>query len=200
MPVTLLLRVRPCTMPCVTSSLKGSCTGQTPASCRALVMNLAYSKCRIACSMPPIYMSTGMRNAAAAPQSSCEFLESRNRRKYQLLSTNVSIVSVSRSKPVCNPLRLKVGCRLRGDGDEYGAFVTKALTAAVAADAADGLLRICSACCCCMCCIIRSSEMLGSRTGRSDASTSCGPLEELWMMGMGQPQYRCLEMSQSRRA
>jgi len=108
---------------------------------------------------------------------------------------------------VCFPLEtglqsfaLESWVQTRGDGEEYGAFVAEALTAAAAADAADGLLRSCSACCCCMCCIIRSSEILGNITGRSAESTSCGPLEAPWMTGMGQPQYRCLEMSQSLRA
>ena len=43
------------------------------------------------------------------------------------------------------------------------------------------------------------STSWGSTTGRSSSGTGTSPSSWQWMMGMGAPQYRCLEISQSRR-
>ncbi len=51
----------------------------------------------MACSIPPMYWSTGIqRRAAAGSKGRSSLKGSQNRRKYQLESTNVSMVSVSR--------------------------------------------------------------------------------------------------------
>ena len=60
-----------------------------------LVQKREYSRCRIACSMPPMYWSTGIQYFARSSTiafASCE----QWRRKYHEESTKVSIVSVSR--------------------------------------------------------------------------------------------------------
>src|SRR4051794_5675061 len=56
-----------------------------------------YSKCRIACSMPPIYWFTGIQAlAAAGVVGDASFQGSVKRAKYHDESTKVSMVSVSR--------------------------------------------------------------------------------------------------------
>ena len=68
-----------------------------PSSCRNLWMNLEYSRCKIACSMPPIYISTGIKSLTLSGENIYFWLcASRNLKNYQLLSTKVSSVSVSR--------------------------------------------------------------------------------------------------------
>lgn len=39
--------------------------------------------------------------------------------------------------------------------------------------------------------------MLGKVTGKSSRGTGTGPQAAQWTMGIGVPQYRCLEISQS---
>src|SRR6185312_2467734 len=59
-----------------------------------------YSRCRIACSMPPMYWSTGIHLlATAGVVGDCSFHGSVKRMKYQDESTKVSMVSVSRRAP-----------------------------------------------------------------------------------------------------
>ena len=43
------------TMPCVNRFAKGSLNSTAPKSCTTRVQKRAYSKCKIACSMPPMY-------------------------------------------------------------------------------------------------------------------------------------------------
>ncbi len=78
-----------------------------------------YMRCRIACSIPPMYWSTGMKCFAASGSNGLSsFQGSQNRRKYQDESTNVSIVSVSRSAGPSHKGQVvwrKVGCRAKGD-------------------------------------------------------------------------------------
>src|SRR5262245_35115426 len=68
-----------------------------PRSRSTLVRNRAYSKCRMACSIPPQYKSTGVQVAARSGENGSLLswgLVYRN--QYQDESTNVSSVSVSR--------------------------------------------------------------------------------------------------------
>src|SRR5580704_8163183 len=58
------------TMPCVNSAWKGSWKSRCPRSASALVKKRAYIRCRIACSTPPMYWSTGIHwRSAAGPQA-----------------------------------------------------------------------------------------------------------------------------------
>jgi hypothetical protein len=50
-------------MPCVKSRANGSCTSRWPRSASAFVKKRAYMRCRIACSTPPMYWSTGIHCA-----------------------------------------------------------------------------------------------------------------------------------------
>ena len=69
-----------------------------PRSARALVKKRAYIRCRMACSTPPMYWSTGIQCSAAAriERRRRSFHGSQKRRKYHDESTKVSMVSVSR--------------------------------------------------------------------------------------------------------
>ncbi len=84
-------------MPCVNSPANGSSTARKPVRCIARVKKRAYSRCRIACSTPPIYWSTGSHAAAAFASTGSALAGLQNRAKYQALSTKVSNVSVSRT-------------------------------------------------------------------------------------------------------
>src|SRR3954447_26419723 len=87
-------------IPWVNSRANGSrrSLGATPRSASALVKNRAYIRWRMACSMPPMYWSTGSHLAAAAwSNGASSFHGSVNRKKYQDESTNVSMVSASRT-------------------------------------------------------------------------------------------------------
>ena len=99
-------------MPWVNSRAKGSRSvlGATSRSASALVKNRAYIRCRMACSMPPMYWSTGsQRSTASASKGALWFHGSAKRRKYHDESTKVSIVSVSR---VAGPPQIgQVVCR-----------------------------------------------------------------------------------------
>ena len=48
-------------MPCVNSALKGSWASISPRSASAFTKKRAYIRCRIACSTPPTYWSTGIQ-------------------------------------------------------------------------------------------------------------------------------------------
>ncbi len=52
-------------MPCVSRFLNGSSPCTSPSSRISLWKKRAYSRCRIACSMPPMYWSTGSQCCAA---------------------------------------------------------------------------------------------------------------------------------------
>src|SRR5215207_3579928 len=51
-------------MPCVNRALNGSWISSRPMSVSALTKKRAYSRCRIACSTPPMYWSTGSQRRA----------------------------------------------------------------------------------------------------------------------------------------
>src|ERR1700727_651939 len=73
----------------------------------ARVKKRLYNRCRIACSTPPIYWSTGIiRFATAGVVGDVSFQGSVKRAKYQDESTKVSMVSVSRTAlaPHCGQL------------------------------------------------------------------------------------------------
>src|SRR3989338_5617605 len=85
------------TMPCVSRLLNGSSNSIIPRSLKNLVKKREYNKCRIACSIPPIYWSTGIQYLASRVSKGL-FLKSgeQNLKKYQEESKKVAIVSVSR--------------------------------------------------------------------------------------------------------
>src|SRR5947207_12472025 len=75
----------------------GSPNATNPMYCNAFVKNREYSRCRIACSTPPVYWSTGIhRSTICGSNGRASSLGEQYRKKYQDESTNVSIVSVSR--------------------------------------------------------------------------------------------------------
>ena len=53
------------TIPCVNSRANGSCTPSRSMSASALMKKRAYIRCRIACSTPPMYWSTGIQRSTA---------------------------------------------------------------------------------------------------------------------------------------
>ncbi len=156
------------TMPWFSNRANGSSKGRYPMSCSTLVMNRAYSRCRIAWVTPPTYWSMGphcaMRSLSKGWVSS--FGET-NRRKYQDESTNVSMVSGSR----------RAGVPSTG----LGTF-----THSSAAPRGDVPLGV------------RFSPSLGgSSTGSWSSGTGTSPVA-VCTTGIGVPQYRWREISQSR--
>src|ERR1700754_4503801 len=84
-------------MPCVNMPANGSFMSMWPVAFIARVKKRLYNRCRIACSTPPIYWSTGIiRLATAGVVGAFSFQGSVKRVKYQDESTKVSMVSVSR--------------------------------------------------------------------------------------------------------
>ena len=61
------------TMPWVSSFVNGSSTDTSFRSRITLVQKRAYSRCRIACSMPPMYWSIGIQYAAPSPTMASVF-------------------------------------------------------------------------------------------------------------------------------
>src|SRR3954453_16218371 len=85
------------TWPWFISDVKGSTKSSIPMSCSTFVKKRLYSRCRIACSTPPTYWSTGshLRTSSGSNGPSSSFGGGEGG-KYQDESTKVSIVSVSR--------------------------------------------------------------------------------------------------------
>src|SRR5947208_5172587 len=121
----------------------------------------------MACSTPPMYWLTGSHRFTAS-ESNATFSDFglRKRRKYQLESTKVSIVSLSR----------------RASPPHVGHDAFKNASFVRSGDSPVGL----------------NSTWSGSRTGRSDSGTGWMPQRSHVTIGMGAPQYRWREMSQSR--
>src|ERR687886_441396 len=144
------------TMPWFSSRVNGSVNETIPMSYRTLVKNRAYSRCRIACVMPPTYWSTGSHFSTSATSNGTSSRPTEQyRRKYQDESTNVSIVSVSRS----------AGPPQRGQST---------LTQSVAAPSGEVPLGC------------RSSPALGgSVTGSWSSGTGTSPSTGQWMIGIG---------------
>ncbi len=107
--------------------------------------------------------------AFSAEKGASWFWASGNRIKYQLESTNVSMVSVSR---LAGPAHLG-----------HGVFTQSSR-------ASSGFPVFLSA---------QWSSTSGRRTGSCSSGTGTAPHESQWTMGMGVPQYRWRLMSQSRR-
>ena len=53
-------------IPCVNRFANGSWNESSPMSASAFVKKRAYMRCRIACSTPPMYWSTGIHRATVA--------------------------------------------------------------------------------------------------------------------------------------
>ena len=105
------------TIPCVNSPAKGSAMSSIPICLSARVQKRAYSRCRIACSTPPIYWFTGSHCSAPARSNGLASGWLAKRMKYQLESTKVSSVSVSRTASAPQDGQatcFHVGCRSSG--------------------------------------------------------------------------------------
>ena len=83
-------------MPWVNSAENGSSKPRCPVARSPRVKKRAYKRCSTACSMPPMYWSTGSHLPAALPSIGTDARGAQNRAKYHDESTNVSRVSVSR--------------------------------------------------------------------------------------------------------
>src|SRR5215472_11551422 len=138
-------------------------------SCSTLTKKREYSRCKIACSTPPTYRFTGdQRRTASTSNGPCSKVGEQYRRKYHDESTNVSIVSVSR---VAGP-------------PHFGHSVLTQSAAAASGETPLGA---------------RSwPRRSGSRTGSWSSGTGTSPHAEQYTIGIGVPQNRCLETSQSR--
>src|SRR3989344_3041421 len=76
----------------------GSSQETSPRSFMAFIQNLEYNKCMVVCSAPPEYLATGIHFFIFARDAKTFlFFGSVYRKKYHDESTNVSMVSVSRS-------------------------------------------------------------------------------------------------------
>ena len=53
-------------IPCVNSRANGSWKSSSPMSASAFTKKRAYIRCRIACSTPPMYWSTGIQRESTA--------------------------------------------------------------------------------------------------------------------------------------
>ena len=62
-------------IPCVNMLANGSCTVSISMSASALVKKRAYIRCRIACSTPPMYWSTGIQKSAIARSKGSSVLD-----------------------------------------------------------------------------------------------------------------------------
>ena len=124
-------------------------------------MKRAYSRCRIACSTPPMYESTGAQRSASAGENGWVWSPGfRNRRKYHELSTNVSIVSASR----------------RAGSPVSGSTVWIQSVAPPSGEVPLGF---------------RSSfRASGSSSGSCSSGTGTTRPSEVWIIGIGVPQKR----------
>ena len=129
-------------MPCVNSRVNGSrrSFGAMPRSASALVKKRAYIRCRMACSTPPMYWSTGIqRGDRVCENGASAFHGSQKRRKYHDESTNVSIVSVSRTAgPAADRDRSCAGSP-RGTSEQYAWLRFVVLLLGVGAGLVSGL-------------------------------------------------------------
>ena len=76
LPVVVRENASLSTMPCVSSLVKGSSIFTSPRSRITLVQKRAYSRCRMACSMPPMYWSIGIQYCVPSPTMAWSFLGS----------------------------------------------------------------------------------------------------------------------------
>ena len=122
----------------------------------------------MACSIPPMYWSTGMKCCAATGAKGCSvFHGSQKRRKYQDESTKVSMVSVSR----------------RAGPPSMGHVVCRKPSWSDSGD----------------CPVGRNSTSSGATIGSWSSGTGTTPCSSQYTAGMGQPQKRWRDTSQSRR-
>src|SRR5208282_2942579 len=158
------------TWPWLISRVNGSVKFSRPMSYRTLVKNLLYSRCKMACSTPPTYMSTGAhRRTSAGSNGPPAYSGEQYRNMYQDESTNVSMVSVS---------------RLAGPPQAGQGTFTQS-SAAASGDTPLGT---------------RSwPRRSGSTTGSWSSGTGTSPQDGQCTIGIGVPQKRCRETSQSRR-
>src|SRR5215472_7845920 len=157
------------TCPWLTRARNGSTKSTMPMSHSTLMKNLLYSRCNIACSTPPTYRSIGHhRRTASTSNGPNSYCGEQYRRKYQDESTNVSIVSVSR----------------RAGPAHLGHWVFTQSPAAASGEIPFGARS--------------SPRRSGSSTGSWSSGTGTSPQPSQYTIGIGAPQNRCLETSQSR--
>src|SRR3989344_953829 len=90
--------------PCARNFLKGSSKFISPQFLNTFVINLAYIRCKTACSAPPIYICTGSHlRARHLSNGAFLFFVSIYLKKYQEESKNVSETSVSRFASALHP-------------------------------------------------------------------------------------------------
>src|SRR3989338_7907239 len=156
--------------PCARNFLNGSSKSTKPQSRKTLVRNLVYKRCKTACSAPPVYISIGSHFLIVfLLNGSFLFFTSGYLKKYQAESRKVSETSVS----------------LSASPPHLGHFVfTNPSTVA------RGDLSVP---------VGRKSFTSGSKTGKSFSDAGCQ--SHFWqkIIGIGGPQWRGREISQSRR-
>src|SRR5262245_9841886 len=155
-------------IPWLKSFLNGSSNVTTPMSCKNIVKNREYKRCKTACSIPPTYKSTGNHCLPASLTKAFLSCGEAYRRKYQDDPAHCGIVSVSRFA-----------------GPPHFGHLT--FTHSVIAAKGDSPVPVGW---------YRSTS--GNRTGRSFSSTATSPHFEQCTIGIGSPQYRCREKTQSR--
>ena len=157
------------TCPWLISRVNGSPNDSSPMSCSTLVKNRAYSRCRMACSTPPTYRSTGAhRSVSATRNGPSAYRGEQYRNWYHEESTKVSIVSVSRSAAP----------------PHFGQSTFTQSAAAASGDTPCGCRS--------------APRRSGSTTGSWSSGTGTSPHDGQWMIGIGVPQNRCRDTSQSR--
>src|SRR5438477_2390799 len=155
------------TLPWFSNRWNGSVNVTKPRSYSTLVKNREYKRCRIACSIPPVYWSAGIHRSTASWSNALSGSSLQYRRKYQEESTNVSMVSVSR----------------RAAPPHFGHVVFTNPSCFASGDSPCG----------------EKSTSSGSSTGSSSSGTGTSPHDGQCTIGIGHPQYRCRDISQSRR-
>ena len=158
------------TWPWFSSRVNGSPKSTMRMSCSTLTKNRLYSRCRIACSTPPTYRSTGV------PPAHRGHVERPVRRS----AASSSAGSTTRSPRTCP------SCRCPGVPGRrtWGTRCSPSRSAAASGETPLGA---------------RSwPRRSGSTTGSCSSGTGTSPHESQYTIGMGVPQNRCRESSQSR--
>src|SRR5262249_34199561 len=150
------------TWPWFSSRVNGSPKSIMSMSCSTLTKNREYIRCRMACSTPPTYRSTGdQRLTASTSNGPCWYPGEQYRRKYHDESTKVSIGSVSRG---AGPPHLGHSVLTQSSAEASGETPLGARS-----------------------CPRRS----GSTTGSWSSGTGTSPQPAQYTMGIGVPQNRC---------
>ena len=146
-------------MPWETRRAYGSVVGTASISYKNLFQNLEYNKCKVVCSIPPLYKSTGIQyfNFSGSPSDSL-FFGSMYRRKYQELPAQFGIVSVS----------------LMAGPPQFGQIVLTQLSIEASGDSPV--------------CVGSYFSTYGNSSGNSFSSSGCHPHFSQLTIGIGSPQ------------